>query len=487
MTRNFRSDTAIYGVVQLAERLLSFFLLPLLTKTISAEEFGIWSQLIVVVGISTPIVLLGLQTALVRYLPRWRDVMQVHYSMVLSAFSAVTVVLLVTAIGFVIFQKELGVVFFGASGHANFVLLLAGLLLTEAWFELLVSVLRAGGLIRRIAYYLLFKSAARISVFLFVLGYLEGSFQAAVFSFVVCQLCYVLLLSLREMPVRSITLAGLKPSRPYWGETLRFALPMVVLALLTGLNNSVDRFFLTHLLGVQEVAVYAAAYSLAGIAGFFYSVLGFSLFPAMSACWAEGRKDAAAQLLGRTVQVYLFLLLPFILALGVCGSEILVLLTTQQYHMTGLVFFLLAAAIGFFGLYQVGVYAVILDGRSVDTMRLMGLTVIVNIGLNAVFVPLWGIVGAALAICVTNGALASRIITMAWNILPSVKYFEGFRSLIFRAGAVGLFLFLGKFWIAYTDLVTLISVLSLTVLFYMIADYFSDFSILHILISGGIK
>lgn len=485
MVSKFRSDTAVYGLAQVVERLISFFLLPLLTKATSAEEFGIWSQLIVVAGISTPIVLLGLQTALVRYLPRWRDAIQVHYSMVLSAFITVTGVLLLMTIGFAFFQKELGVVFFGASGYAMFVLLLAGFILTEAFFELLVAVLRAGGSIRRIAYYLLIKSAVRIGVFLFVLGYLEESFQNAVFSFVVCQLCFVLLLICREMPVRSIAQAGLRPSRPYWGETFRFALPMVVLALLTGLNNSVDRFFLTHLLGVHAVAVYAAAYSLAGIAGFFYSVLGFSLFPAMSACWAEGRKEAAAQLLGKTMQVYLFFLLPFILALGICGPEILVFLATQQYHMHGLAFFLLAAAVGFFGLYQVGVYAVILEGRSVDTMRLMGVTVMISMVLNGVFVPLWGVTGAALATCVANGLLALRTSTMALRILPLPDFHGWLLNTVARSCLMGLLLLGAKIVFVFDRPAVLITALVLAGGGYLAMDYWGRNSALRLLVQRG--
>lgn len=485
MTGRFRSDTAIYGLAQVAERLLSFFLLPLLTKATSAQEYGIWSQLIVVTGISTPIALLGLQTAIVRYLPSWRDAMQVRYSMVLSAFIAVTGVVVALTIGLVLFRDELSLVFFGITQHSVFVLLLAGFVATEVMFELLVSVLRADGLIRRIACYLLLKSAARIGVFLFVLAYLGGTFQTAVLSFVLCQFCFVLLLILREVPVRSVAQAGLKPSRPYWGETLRFALPMVVLALLTGLSNSVDRFFLTHFLGVHEVAVYAAAYSLAGIAGFFYSVLGFSLFPAMSACWAEGRKDAAAQLLGKTVQVYLFFLLPFIFALGICGPEMLVLLTTRQYQLPGLAFLLLAAAVGMFGLYQVGVYAVILEGRSVDTMRLMGMTVMVSIVLNAVFIPLWGVVGAALATCLANGVLALRTATMALQIL-SLPALPGrlFGSIV-RAGVMGLLLLLAKAAFDFDRPEVLLPVLVLASGAYLAMDYWGRDSALRVLLRRG--
>lgn len=482
MTSKFRSDTAVYGLVQVAERLISFVLLPLLTKTTSAEEYGIWSQLIVVAGMSTPIVLLGLQTALVRYLPQWRGAVQVQLSMVLSAFIAVTSVVVLMTFGLVLFKDELGVLFFGALGHASYVLLLAGLIATEVLFELLVSVLRAQGLIRRIACYLLLKSAARLGVFLFVLAYLGVTFQMAVLSFVVCQFCFVLLAIFREIPVRNVAKVGFKPSSPYWGETLRFALPMVVLALLIGLSNSVDRFFLTHLLGVYAVAVYAAAISIAGISGFFYSVLGFSLFPEMAACWAEGRKDDAAQLLSRTVHVYLFFLLPFIFAVGICGPDILVFLTTQEYHISSLAFFLLATAVGLFGLYQVGVYAVILEGRSVDTMWLMAVTVIIGIALNAAFIPMWGVVGAALATCVTNALLALRTVTMALRILSLPNFHGWLFNTVIRAGVMGLMLFGVRTMFTFNSPWKLILLLLLAGAVYLAMDFWGKDSALRMLL-----
>jgi O-antigen/teichoic acid export membrane protein len=484
MSSKFRSDTAIYGLAQVAERLISFFLLPLLTKAISPEEYGIWSQLIVVTGVSTPIVLLGLQTALVRYLPRFRGDMQVHNSLILKAFIAVAGSLILTVMVFIFFQQELGLIFFGAPGYSTFVLLLAGIILSEALFDFLVSVLRAGGLIRRIGYYLLLKSVTRLCVFIFVLLYLRSTFQVAVFSFVLCQLFFVFIFALYEVPVQNIAKAGLSPSSPYFGETFRFALPMMMLALLTGLNSSVDRFYVTHLLGVNEVSVYAAAYSLAAIAGFFYSILGFSLFPAMSVCWVEGRKDVAAQLLGKTVKVYLFFMLPFVAMLSICGPEILKLLATQQYQLPAPVFLFLAASVGLFGIYQVCAYAVILEGRTTNTIALMGSTAIANLGLNAVLIPLWGSVGAALAICVANGILAYRTFLAMMTILPSSNYFEGLLTLAVRSGIVGLVLFLGKSSIDYSNLIELASMLSLVAILYLIVDFISNDSILRLVING---
>jgi O-antigen/teichoic acid export membrane protein len=485
MTSKFRSDTAIYGLAQVVERLISFFLLSLLTKATSVEEYGVWSQLIIVVGISTPVLLLGLQTALVRYLPRWRHALQVRHSLILSVFGAVACVMLVMAIGFVAFQRELGAAFFGSPAHSTFVLLLIGFITTEVLFELLVAVLRADGVIRRISYYMLLKGMIRIGVFLFMVEYQGASFESAVFTLMISQIGFVLLLALFELPVRRIAGAGLQSSRPHWGETLRFALPMVALALLTGLNNSADRFFLTHFLGVHEVAVYAAAYSLAGIAGLVYSMLGFTLFPAMSACWAEGRRDVAAQLLGKTVQVYLFFLLPFVLALGICGPELLVLLATHQYHLSGLAFFLLAAAVGLFGLYQVAVFAVILEGRSIDSMLLMGLAAMVSLGLNAVFIPLWGVVGAALATCLANGLLALHTAVTAGRILTLAGISAGLVRIATRASLMGLLLASAQTWLALDAPQVLLPVVFLAGVVYLAMDYWGGHSVLRMLLPRG--
>ena len=62
-----RADTALYGSAVLVDRLLAFFMLPLLTRAVLPADYGAWTQTAVSAGIFVPLVLFGLPTAVVRF------------------------------------------------------------------------------------------------------------------------------------------------------------------------------------------------------------------------------------------------------------------------------------------------------------------------------------------------------------------------------------------------------------------------------------
>ena len=62
-----------YASAKFAERLVSFFLLPVLTKLITPAEYAIWSQSIIVAGILMPVILLKFETSIIKFIPTWNS------------------------------------------------------------------------------------------------------------------------------------------------------------------------------------------------------------------------------------------------------------------------------------------------------------------------------------------------------------------------------------------------------------------------------
>ena len=62
-----------YGSAKFAERLVSFFLLPILTKIVTPAEYAIWSQSIIVAGVLMPVILLKFETSIVKFFPTWNN------------------------------------------------------------------------------------------------------------------------------------------------------------------------------------------------------------------------------------------------------------------------------------------------------------------------------------------------------------------------------------------------------------------------------
>ncbi|MDP2433133.1 MAG: lipopolysaccharide biosynthesis protein [Pseudomonadota bacterium] len=470
---SLRNDTAIYGLAQAGERLLSFFLLPLLTKAVSPADYAIWTQSVVVAGVLVPIVLLGFQTALVKCLPVWSATPRRRDSMLLAMLLAILGLLSLLALGMVLYAAPMAMLVFGAARHADFIPLLACLLVSEALFEFLVGILRGNGLIRRVALYGLLKGFWRIALLVILLDVAGTGFATAFAGFVLLQLLFVALMYGRDLPIGQLAQTGLATGRPHWRETLAFSLPLVPLALLTAINNFSDRFFLIHLHGLDEAAIYSAAYSLAAIAIVFYSVLGFTLFPALSRYWAEGRHEQAGRLLVQAISVYLFFLFPFIAGLSMVGPGLLPLLSTTSYVASAWLFLVLGTSIGLFGLYQIALYITLLGDGSLRNLKPMATSALIAIALNALLVAPLGGIGAALAGCAANAVLAAITLHRAKRLLAWRFPWRTGAHILARTFLMLAVLAALARWVGFASPLRLLAVVSFAALTYLVLDVFS--------------
>ena len=65
--------TLSHGSARLVERLVSFFLLPILTKIITPAEYAIWSQTIIIAGLLTSVISLKFESSIIKFYPTWNN------------------------------------------------------------------------------------------------------------------------------------------------------------------------------------------------------------------------------------------------------------------------------------------------------------------------------------------------------------------------------------------------------------------------------
>lgn len=421
MPATLRTGTALYASALLLDRLLGLLLLPLLTRALSSADYGAWTQTAVAAGILMPVVLLATPTAVVRSFSG-----AVGASMRLRFFGrlgGVALALFLTcAVVALLWREPFAGVVYGEAGRGALVPALLALLAADATVDFATAWLRATARMGWIAAVLALRSGLRFGVVLWLVG--DGGVALADwlgdYAAVQCALALAVLAGtwlLLRRGDRAAAASGAR-SAPELLELLAFCLPLVALALFTAFSASFDRFLLVQLLGLDAVAVYAAAVSLSGIPALFYTVLGFTLFPVLARHWSEGRRDEAARLTTQALQVFAFLGLPVALALALAGPALLPLLSTAEYRAGPAVFALLGLAVAAFGLYQIVLYALLLDGRSRQVLALAMAAAALNALLNLVLAPRWGLVGAAAAAAASNAAMVPWAARLAARAMP---------------------------------------------------------------------
>ena len=403
---SLRKDTFAYGLAMAVDRLVGFLLLPILTRLIGPDEYGLWSQSVVVTSMLIPLVLMGFQTALVQFFSATPEDDPVRRSLTAAMLLAIGLALSVLGMVAAVWPEAVARLAFGVDTAAALAFPLFLLVASEAGHEFAVGHLRASGRIQRLAVYLSIKSLLRLMAPVAALAILNSGLDGALLALAAAQMALLAVIVWREILPASLLSAGLAPGRARWAEVLSYTLPLVALAGMTMAHNFADRFFLTHLLGLQRVAVYAAVASLVGMAAVFYTVQGFTLFPALAALWSGGHREAASRIATRALHFFLYCAVPLILLLAVVSPTLLPMIATDAYHARPLVFLLLGGAVIGFGCYQILLYLVLLSGRGLSGLSAMTAAAIANIALNFALVPLAGLAGAAGAACLSNLFLA---------------------------------------------------------------------------------
>ena len=465
-----RINTVVYGLALVLERLVSFLLLPILTKTISISDYAVWAQSVVVVGVSTPIILLGFQTALIKYTPFWVTGTPKNNSLLFAMVLGVLIMAGTISSFMVIFADWTSNLIFGQSKYAIFIPMLAGLMCSEALFDFLISYMRANGLINRIAIYFVLKSLGRFCIFLISFRFFQMSFQEAYLTFVIIQAIFIGLIFGLDFPLKQVFYSSLFFSRPHWQEVISFSFPLVVLALLTASNNFIDRIFLAHFMGLKVVAEYSVAYSLAAIGSFFYSVLGFTLFPELTRRWAAGNVEDSKKLLSQALSFYLVFILPFVGSLVFVGPYIIGFLATEAYVLSNCVITLLGCSIGLFGVYQILFYVTLLNRSSSNAVINMGVAAFFNMVVNIALIPAMGALGAAIAGVFSNFILVLMTWINAKKIINLKLPWITFAHILFRAFMVVIFLWVGSIWPGYNESHKLVIVLLSAAAFYLLLD-----------------
>lgn len=197
---------------------------------------------------------------------------------------------------------------------------------------------------------------------------------------------------------------------------LYYGLPLMILESLGLVLRLSDRYLIESMLGVSELGQYSASYNFASYIDIIIlaSVMQ-AVKPAYMQTWeAEGRARTQA-FLSRGFHLYLVLGIPFITMFSLTSPHLLSFLAGAKYAPGTVVIpyvafsFLLEGAVHFLaaGLY---IYK-----NTKVLMKWSLLATLVNLVLNVVFIPRFGIVGAAAVTIVTYALFMAGVSLVAFK------------------------------------------------------------------------
>jgi O-antigen/teichoic acid export membrane protein len=264
---------------------------------------------------------------------------------------------------------------------------------------------------------------------LLVVGLHKGPTGAVVGNFVGTLAVYLVLLGYRRYQL------GLQFDRKLFREMNGFGLPLVPSALALWAINFIDRFFVGIYKGQAEVGVYSLAVRASSV--IIFLMIAFRLaWPAFAYSLDD---DSIAKRTYSYVLTYLLFVCCWIsLALGVLAPWIVQVLapTKPAFHRADEAIGLLAFAFSAYAGYTVLAIGVGRARRTQFNWLVSGAAAALNIGLNFVLIPRYGMMGAAVSTAAAYVALFAGMTITSQQVYP-VPY-QWRRLLTLSSLAIGL-------------------------------------------------
>lgn len=401
--QKFARDVLIIGIASILTSLSGIILLPLITKTLGAHDYGIWAQFSVTLSLIGAFTGLGLPYAMTRFLPAKTDKEEIQEEFY-SVFFLVPLVTLVVSIVLVVFADSIAGALF--EGAIDIVRITAVVILINALISPSLGFLRSFRQMKRYSIFTIASTYGQIGLIAYLVlnGYGVSSMVLAVLAVSV-----IIFLALFFSIKRQI---GIK--RPHFSrirEYLSFSLPTIPGGISAWVVGSSDRYVIGYFLGAASVGIYSGGYSLGNTILMAVGVLGFVLPPTLSKLYDEGRMDEVKTHLSYSLKYLLALAIPFVFGAAILAEPVLRLFSTPEIASQGYLVVPLVALSTLFAAVRMPVgYIIVLVKKTRITAAIWTACALVNLGLNILVVPRLGILGAAITTLIAYG-LALALIT----------------------------------------------------------------------------
>ncbi len=429
-------DTVIYGLGGIAGKLINFILLPIYTRIFNPSDYGIMDVIATMVALAGVILTAGTETALSYYFFKSDDLSERRktittnsiYIFAINACIALVVFLLAEPISNLIFKGEMYAIYLRVAvlslPFSNLVALNLNLLRLQRkpWAYLALSIPQ-----------LIFSILLSIYLVVILKIGIIGVFWA---QFVTMFL---------------FSTIGLYVNRSYFGmgfslhrlaELLRYGLPLVISGLSMWSIYYLDRYFLLNFSTLEEIGLYSVGLRIASVINLLTQAFRTANAPFQFEIAADKN---ARQIYAQTLRYYLLLTSLACVLLSLFARPMLQLLTTTAYINAYKVVALATYCEVAYGAYQLIGVGLLLTRKTGMTGIAIGLGGLINVAYLYIFVPLLGMIGAALATLLAHLTIIVFLFVSAQKAYP-IPYDlkRAFRTLACAAGVIVAGLWIGS-------------------------------------------
>ena len=386
--------TAWYTIGNLFVRSVSFLLLPLYSNLISPDEYGNYALIMSLYAIIAVFYQSGLQSALSKYYLEEKS--EVRRKEIFSTIINTTAIIGLTLTVIIFFLA--GWIAGETTGSTNFaglVRIVFAALFFESITFITLHLLRTRELARKVVIYSSFSAIINLILNVYLVYYLRQGIYGIIWAQLVTSVLFfiILLPFLRENYQRVLNPELIK-------SFFSFSYPLIIAGILSASVEVIDRFIIDHFMGKSEVGIYSFSYRIALVMNIFVMSLRGAWTPYSIRIYNEGGYNIE---FGKTFTKIIAVSLLIFLSVSIFIDDVFnfhmytFYLFDPQYKSginiipVILISYIFSAIVTYYSVYPY------VSGKSVHFLISDLIALIINISMNFILIPVYGIMGAAAA------------------------------------------------------------------------------------------
>lgn len=433
--KRFTKNVILMGLSVFILGVKSFVLLAILSKGFGAYFYGIWSQINITITLFSMVAILALEQAIIRFLSGSKSKSKISKEF-FSVFLVVSISGFLFSLALFLIAKPLSILVLNDIGSYIYFQAAAILILFLVLNSLSLTYFRAFEKIKKYCLFVFIDSVLQIGLIYLVIrfGYgILGVIGAMGISFL-----FVLLLQLFFI-IRHVSLSI--PNFRIMKLYFKFSLPLILTPIFYWILRTGDQYIIGYFLGAAAVGIYSLVYSVSYIIRILSDPIILMLQPAMSRAYNHNNIDQVKKYISYSYKYNFIFAIPAAIGLSILSKSVIGLISGEEFVSGSVLVPIISIGL------VVNIFWMILNltlhllKKTKIIFLLVFLSTLINVLLNVVFVPLWGILGAAFATLLTF-LLLSLVSIILIYVYVKIDLMYGFLFKVILASLImGIFVY----------------------------------------------
>ncbi len=241
------------------------------------------------------------------------------------------------------------------------------------------------------------------------LSYLLAVIITSLFLYLFCRIYFRKIFKIRP-----------KKNKQLAKSIFSYSWPLVFFDLSLWILHSTDSFMIGILKTVEEVGFYNAAIPIAILLTISIDLFGSMFFPLVTKEHVKGNKEIVKQLSQQTGKWVYMISLPLFILLIIFPGVFIKIFFGEEYLVASNALRFLSIGAMFTAVFEVSKKLILIKGKSKLILKITLFVLALNIILNLILIPLYGITGAAISTMISLAFLGLIFAFQSWKILGIV-------------------------------------------------------------------